>query len=65
MLQDIESYLLEHDFNPRADRVTFTVIGSNGEEEPAVGTGVTRDVISEFWSEFYEMRTVGSDIKGE
>ena len=52
VLADIESYLLKCEFHPRADTIAFMVTAINGEKELAIGSEVTRDVMSKYWEEF-------------
>ncbi|PIK44826.1 hypothetical protein BSL78_18305 [Apostichopus japonicus] len=39
------------------------IINNNGEEEKAVGTGVIKDALTEFWEEFYSGYTTGVNSK--
>ena len=50
--------------NPGIDVVKFTLILPNGDHENAADSGgVTRDILTEFWQEFYECCTLGYEIK--
>ena len=52
------------DVNPKIDNITTTVILPNGDAERADDFGgVMRDVITEFWEQFYESCTVGYNLK--
>ena len=52
VLVDIEIYLLKRELDPRANTIAFMVPTKNGEKELAVGSEVTRDVMSKFWEDF-------------
>ena len=43
--------------------IVFQRITPSGEIENGNGVGVTRDLITEFWTEFYERCTSGSEFK--
>ena len=52
------------DINPRVDEIQLSLILPNGDIERAEDSGgVTRDVITEFWQDFYECCTLGSELK--
>ena len=52
------------DINPKVDEVRLTLILPNGDTERAADSGgVTRDVITEFWQEFYQCCTLGYELK--
>ena len=43
--------------------ITVTVIDPKGTEEAGTGEGVWRDVLTEFWVDFYETCTTGDEMK--
>lgn len=43
--------------------IKFSVINANGKKEKGTGEGVTRDVLSTFWQEFYTVLSIGSKEK--
>ena len=45
------------------DTITFDVILPNGDREQGQDAGVVRDVLSEFWEDFYEQCTTGNKAK--
>ena len=45
------------------DTITFDVILPNGDREQGQYAGVVRDVLSEFWEDFYEQCTTGHKAK--
>lgn len=64
VLNDLESYIIEHNLDIRSQKPYITMISPNGRTEIAAdGGGVLRDALSEYWDTFYERRTVGNIMK--
>ncbi|XP_023932019.1 uncharacterized protein LOC106182062 isoform X1 [Lingula anatina] len=59
---EVMSYFKDPEISDKL--ITITRILSNGEREIAEDTGgVLRDVLTEFWQTFYQMCTVGREVK--
>ena len=65
VFRDLRSYFKTCvDINPKIDNIMITVILPNGDVERADDFGgVMRDVLTEFWEQFYESCTVGYNLK--
>jgi hypothetical protein len=64
VMNDFINYFMEKDIH-EVKKIKYEVqMKSNGEAEAGEDIGgVFRDAISEFWTMFYETKTVGSDMK--
>ena len=64
VLTELEQFFARHPlFNIRADTLIFSVILPNGDRELAKGDGVTHDILTEFWTSFYDRRCIGNEVK--
>ena len=52
-----------NDPNILESTLNFSVKDANGHEEKGVGKGVTLDVLTQFWQEFFTVLTIGSSEK--
>ena len=60
-LNDLRKIFLDESFMKAEIRIRMRL--PNGDLEVGEGYGVYRDCLSEFWTEFYETCTLGTDVK--